>query len=42
MDDTEQTKEKLFDEIRQVRQQVAELQAAKIERNLAQITLNLW
>lgn len=39
MDDTEQTKEKLLDEIRQLRQQIAELQAAALERNLAETTL---
>lgn len=39
MDDTEQTTKKLLDEIRQLRQQIAELQAAEIERNLAETTL---
>lgn len=39
MDDTEQTKKQLLDEIRRLRQQIAELQAAEIERNLAEITL---
>lgn len=39
MGDTGQTKEKLLDEIRLLRQQIAELQAAEIERKLAETTL---
>ncbi len=39
MDDEEKTKEELLEELRQLRQQVAELQAAETERKLAEKTL---